>query len=573
MAERSWRRGRGLPTWLRGPVALVAVLALLPAAPAGAAEIPWPDALDPDAVRAATVGATSVAAGGAHSCVATSLGGVFCWGENSSGQLGDDNAPADSTTAVPASDNGDLSGVIVQVAAGEAHTCALNYDGSVFCWGDNSAGQLGIGGGPDRPVPTQVPKLAGRVIVEISAGAEHSCAIDEQGLAWCWGDNSAGQLGNPDEPAGSDEPVPVSTATAMTGPVVDIDAGGYTTCAATTDGAAFCWGADGNGQVGDDPAFGDKAEPAEVAATGPLGGGAKVRLVAVGGRHACSVDDRGAAACWGEDALGAGAVGPQPEPVAVDTDGVLDGVRLDVLSAGGAHTCAVDTGGAAYCWGADTYGQLGDGGASADRDVPVVVARGARVAADLRDIDTGGRHTCALGDDGVVYCWGSDSSGQLGNGAAGAAGVPAQVVGVPRPPEAVRRLQLSAVDAGLRARWQEPADLGSGQFVLYLAITAGFEASCVVPARHTTSCTLPGLTNGTSYEAAVLVLTTDGATLSEFLPGTPRAAQVRGTGGGAPVLPITGPGLPLQVGAAGILLSTGVALLVLVRRRTTRSEV
>ena len=286
MAHRSWRRRHRLPTWLRGPVALVVVLALLPAAPAGAAEIPWPDALDPDAVRAATVGATSVAAGGAHSCVVTSLGGVYCWGENSSGQLGDDNAPADSATAVPASDNGDLSGVAVQVAAGEAHTCALDYDGSVFCWGDNSAGQLGIGGGPDQPVPTQVAELAGRVIVEISAGAEHSCAIDEKGLAWCWGDNSAGQLGTPDKPARSDEPVPVSTDTGMTGPVVDIDAGGYSTCAATTEGAAFCWGADGNGQLGDDPAFGDKDEPVEVAATGPLGGGAKVRLVAVGGRHA-----------------------------------------------------------------------------------------------------------------------------------------------------------------------------------------------------------------------------------------------------------------------------------------------
>jgi alpha-tubulin suppressor-like RCC1 family protein len=572
MADRSWRRTRRLPAWLRGPVALVAVLTLLPAVPAGAVEIPWPDALDPDAVRAATVGATSVAAGGAHSCVVTSLGGIYCWGENSSGQLGDDNAPADSGTAVPAGGNGDLNGVAVQVAAGEAHTCALDYDGSVFCWGDNSAGQLGIGGGPDQPVPTQVPKLAGRVVVEISAGAEHSCAIDEQGRAWCWGDNSAGQLGNPEALAGSDEPVPVSTTTGMAGPVVDIDAGAYTTCAATTEGAAFCWGADGTGQLGDGPAPGDQDEPVEVAATGPLGGGAKVRLIAVGGRHTCSVDDQGAGACWGEDALGAGAVGPQPEPVAVDTGGVLDGVRLDVLSAGGAHTCAVDTGGAAYCWGSDTYGQLGDGGASADRDVPVVVARGARVAADLRDIDTGGRHTCALGDDGVVYCWGSDSSGQLGNGAAGAGGVPVQVVGVPRPPEAVQRLRVTAVDAGLRARWQEPDDLGSGQFVLYLAITAGFESGCTVPALHTTTCILPGLTNGTSYEVAVLALTTDGATLSEFLPGTPRAARAPGTGGSAPVLPITGPGLPLQLGAAGILLSMGAALLVLVRRRT-RPEV
>ena len=256
----------------------------------------------------------------------------------------------------------------------------------------------------------------------------------------------------------------------------------------------------------------------------------------------------------------------------MDTDGVLDGVRLDVLSAGGGHTCAVDTGGAAYCWGSDTYGQLGDGGDSADRDVPVVVARGARVAADLRDIDTGGRHTCALGDDGVVYCWGSDSSGQLGNGAAGASGVPAQVVGVPRPPGAVQRLRVTAADAGLRARWQEPADLGSGEFVLYLAITAGFESGCVVSAVHTTTCNLRGLANGTSYEVAVLALTTDGATLSEFLPGTPRAARVRGTGGGAPVLPITGPGLPLQLGAAGILLIMGAALLVLGRRRT-RSQV
>jgi alpha-tubulin suppressor-like RCC1 family protein len=575
VADQSWRHGRPSPAarrsaLLRGAAALIALVALLPAAPAAAADIPWPDNLDPDTVRAATVGATSIAAGGAHSCALSSLGEVYCWGENSSGQLGDDNSPVDSAGAVSASVTGDLVGVAVQVDAGAAHTCALDYDGSVYCWGDNSAGQLGVGPSADMSVPVQVPTLAGRTVVEIATGAEHSCAVDEDGAAWCWGDNSAGQLGAPGSPTGSDLPVRVSTLTGMTDPVVDIDAGAYTTCATTAPGDAYCWGADTTGQLGDDPASADRPEPAAVATTGPLGG--KVRQVAVGGVHACALDDDGAASCWGDNTVGAlgegpGLDAPRPEPVAVDDAGALAGARLAEITAGGEHTCGLSTAGAAYCWGSDGDGQLGDGGATTDRDVPVMVDRGARpVTAELSDLAAGDRHTCALDDDGSAYCWGADTSGQLGNGAAGASGVPVRVQGLPVPPEAVSHLRLTALDGGLRATWREPADFGSGDFVLYLAITAGFESGCVVQTVHDTGCNLTGLTNGEEYDVAVLVLATGGTALSDFITAKPRAASSSGGGGGQ--LPITGPALPLYLGAAGTLLVAGAAALLLARRRT-----
>ena len=255
----------------------------------------------------------------------------------------------------------------------------------------------------------------------------------------------------------------------------------------------------------------------------------------------------------------------------MDTAGALAGIRLTAITTGGEHTCGLAAAAAAYCWGADGDGQLGDGGAGTDRDVPVTVDRGARPpTAELVDLAAGDRHTCALDDDGSAYCWGADTSGQLGNGAAGASGVPVRVQGLPVPPEAVSHLRLTALDGGLRATWREPADFGSGEFVLYLAITAGFESGCVVQKVHDTGCDLTGLTGGEEYDVAVLVIATGGTALSEFITATPAAAagSSGGAGGTGGQLPITGPALPRYLGAAGTLLVAGAAVLVLVRRRT-----
>jgi alpha-tubulin suppressor-like RCC1 family protein len=487
----------------------------------------------PDLVKAATVGAASITAGRAHSCAITSIGAVYCWGANANGQLGDGQAPNGSTTAVAATGTGDLTGIAVQVDAGAAHTCAIDTAGLAYCWGANSAGQLGNGDGPDQDTPVRVDALQTRTLVEITTGDDHSCAIDDQGAVWCWGDDAHGQLGAPGLGASTSTPVQVSTATGMTDPVVDIAAGGDTTCAATATGKLYCWGQGDQGEVGDG-ASADRSEPVAVST------GTTVRQVAVGAARSCAVDADGSAFCWG---AGIGA-----QPAAVDAGGT----KFLQVAVGGAHMCGLDRDDTAYCWGDGDDGAIGDG-STVDRADPVLVAAGDRVpGATLRDIEAGDRHSCALDDGGVAYCWGADTAGQLGNAASGSSSVPVRVRGLPRAPAAVTGLTVTALDGGLRVSWHPAGDFGTGTFKSYLAVTSNFEATCTVAAPAGAGCDLTGLDGGHAYDVAVLTLTSDGSALSSFATAAPDAAASLPPSA-APTEPHHDPGLP-DTGSAPLLL-------------------
>jgi hypothetical protein len=529
-------------------------MALLPSGPA-AAGIAWPDGIGPGTFNAATVGAASVTAGKNHSCAITSLGSIYCWGDNSAGQLGDGAVSRDAPTAVPVSLAGDLGGVAVQVDAGDTHTCALDAEGTAYCWGGNDDGELGIASTSDAAIPAKVDTLADRTLVEITAGARHTCAIDDEGAAWCWGDNSAGQLGVPGQSPGTTIPVRVSTATGMTGPVVDIAAGGDTTCAATDDGAAYCWGEGDAGQLGDG-ADRDADQPVAVSTAGVLAG-ATVRQVAVGYAQACAVDDHGEVACWGDTANGRRDVPARAN---------ADGPRFNDISGGARHMCGLARGAVAYCWGSDVNGQLGDG-ATRHAYEPVRVAGGARGPdAELHDLEAGARHSCALDTRGVAYCWGADDEGQLGNGGGAASTVPVLVRGLPRPPAAVTGVRVTALDGGLRMSWRPATDLGSGSFIAYLAVTTDLTAGCQVATPGGTSCDLRGLANGVNYDVAVLTYTSDGTTLSTIGTAAPRperSTTLAPLGG----LPVTGSGPGLLIAAGCLLLALGLAAL-LVRKPT-----
>ncbi|UQU64266.1 hypothetical protein COUCH_35795 [Couchioplanes caeruleus] len=271
-------------------LAALAMVALT-AAPA-AADAPYPAGVSADDLRAAGVSEGVVAAGGAHSCTVTSLGDVYCWGDDSSGQLGDGTSTHAGGQAVFA------FRTAVQVDAGRAHTCAVGADGNAYCWGDDSAGQLGTGTAGDRDEPAEVTGLDGHLIVQVATGARHTCAVDDEGAAWCWGDGSAA-------------PVRV---TGIAGPIVDIAAGGNTTCAATAGGAAYCWS---SGEA-----------PARIAEA------RRARQVAVAGKRACFLDTDGRASCGG---------------ARLDTGGA----ELDRISAAGDRVCGVDREGRASCWTTD----------------------------------------------------------------------------------------------------------------------------------------------------------------------------------------------------------------------------
>jgi alpha-tubulin suppressor-like RCC1 family protein len=257
-----------------------------------------------------------------------------------------------------------VSGRPAPIAAGSVHSC-VTESGKAYCWGYNLDGELGDGSTADSSVPVTVDTsgvLAGKVLTQISALGGHTCALDTAGAAYCWGFNLQGELGD-GSTADSSVPVAVDTSGALAGKTVtQISAGGFHTCAVTATGTAYCWGSNQYGQLGNGAAT-DSGLPVAVAAGGALAGQA-IAQVSVGDEQACAVTAAGVPSCRGDNLdgqLGDGSTVNSSVPAVVYTGGFLHRETVIQITAGGDHTCAVDAAGAAYCWGQNFYGELGDG--------------------------------------------------------------------------------------------------------------------------------------------------------------------------------------------------------------------
>lgn len=259
----------------------------------------------------------------------------------------------------------------------------------------------------------------------ISAGDGFTCDVGSTGVAACWGHNGFqdGRLGNGalDNANMADVSAPVDVRGAVR--FAQISSGSRHTCGIAADGAAFCWGSNGTAQLGNTTHRSWAHQPVAVA------GGRKYTAISAGVAHTCAIAAGGAAWCWGEGGygeLGNGKTEDSAVPVAV-----AGGISFTSISAGsGPSACGVATDGRGYCWGNDTYGQLGDGGEITGRTtdmklVPTPVAGGAT----FTSIAVGTQHACGILTSRSVMCWGNNTSGKLGAGTDAHSSTPVAVGG------------------------------------------------------------------------------------------------------------------------------------------------
>lgn len=298
------------------------------------------------------------------------------------------------------------------LGAGAGHTCGLTPGGKVFCWGQNYTSQLGDGTATDRDTPTAV--AGARTFASLSVGFIHNCAVTVGSEVYCWGSNLFGALGD-----GTGELRPVPTRVASEVSFARVDVGGLHTCAVSTANDAYCWGANRSGELGDgttDP----RLTPTPVS-----GGSGFADVSANPGSDAeaytCGVATAHVVHCWGANfygELGDGTIAGHSTPAPVGGT-----ASFSQVSAGRNHACGVTSDGALYCWGSNADGRLGDGTLD-QRLTPAVVVGGLR----FLQVSAGFVHTCGITTDNVAYCWGFDGNGQLGNGTSGDSPTPVRVV-------------------------------------------------------------------------------------------------------------------------------------------------
>jgi alpha-tubulin suppressor-like RCC1 family protein len=339
-----------------------------------------------------TIGQLEIISAGDYStCVTNDVGGAFCWGENAFGQLGDGTL---ENRRAPVSVSGGLS--FASITAGD-HACGVTVDSRAFCWGKGTSGELGNGATSSSVVP--VPVAGGFGFETIMVGSS-TCGFRYMANVYCWGPNGSGQLGTGDF-ADHNTPAPVTGGLVF----ARFAMGSQTACGSAADGTGYCWGNGADGELGNG-SFGIVSDVPVL-----VHGGLQFGWFSVGGGPDGAATICGAALdtyCWGSNAhgqLGDGTTQDRNVPGIVDA-----ALHLHAIVAGRTHACGLGPDEKAYCWGAG--GLLGNGTTTSSL-VPVPVV-GSLVFATLT---AGAEHTCGRTDDtDEMFCWGKNSFGQLGDG-------------------------------------------------------------------------------------------------------------------------------------------------------------
>jgi alpha-tubulin suppressor-like RCC1 family protein len=342
-------------------------------------------------------------------------GTVYCWGRNDSGQLGIGVAPPGDYRPLPvpvtnplvSGEVGSGSGEFVEytdLAAGLEYTCGLAID-KLYCWG----------GGPVGQGRLQPALMSDQLTFDRLAGGDrHLCAIATSSDLYCVGANEHGQLGTGTT---ADAPKLVQSTTLL---FRQISAGAQHMCGITTSDDLYCWGANDDGQLGTGTIEPSVLTPARVDLKAPL------TSMSAGGGHTCAITTSREAYCWGNNEAGqlgtpiAGVRSPTPIPVS-------GGLLFVSIAAGASHTCASTQELTGYCWGANDFGQIGNADVNAGAQA---VPDSIRTYLSFFEISPGLHHTCANSQD-HGFCWGANGFGQVGNGSTLPNLVPGLVLGEP----------------------------------------------------------------------------------------------------------------------------------------------
>lgn len=295
------------------------------------------------------------------------------------------------------------------ISAGSTGSCGVTAGGQAYCWGGNPQGVLGNGTLDPSNVP--VPVSGGLTFTSVDQGALASCGLAKRGEAYCWGNGAFGALG--DGTRGTTT-VPVAVVGGITFSMLSSSRMGLGfACGVAKGGQAYCWGIDGEGELGN----GSSTPGVDFDTPVPVQGGITFSSTSAGAFHACGLARGGALYCWGNNSngeLGLGFTGSTFGSGSSVPARVATGQVFVQVSAGGAHSCGVTKNRTGYCWGANHHGQLGDG-TTAVRNAPVPIAGGL----PLVSVSAGSTSTCGLTAKGQVFCWGSNTMGQLGIGSIG----------------------------------------------------------------------------------------------------------------------------------------------------------
>ena len=339
-----------------------------------------------------------VVSGNIHSCARRQDSSLWCWGSNSSAQLGVGFEDINHFVTTPSNIGSDKQWT--SVATGAAHTCATDDGGSLWCWGrnSNSSRQLGLGDTPEGnspvvedPTHVEVPSEGSIHWVRVVAGRSHTCGLDTEDIIRCWGSNQGGALGFDAPPGGNSTPKRIDAVGDERWHSLSL--GHSFTCAVRVQtNELYCWGDGSRGRTG----HGNLESHTSPTKVGQVG---SWQTLALGTSHACGTRGAGELYCWGSRKFHRA----EPVPISIDD-------QLKDIAGGRNFGCAVDESSEVLCWGSAENGRLGIGENAVGQQEPHPIEQ-----TPTKTVSTG-VHSCSISDDGQLYCWGHNHWGQLGVG-------------------------------------------------------------------------------------------------------------------------------------------------------------